>query len=294
MAETAIWTKRLRMKTPIPRYCSTEFGACVPRCVCVRSLFGFQHLDQFDLVCAIPVLVCHFSAIFSDWLLRSHRPPAKPASKRTITTNKNRTTVACLELVHHWRFGGLYQGSEDLCPERFQSKRRSNWISGCWLCSSVLFYGWLVSAVAKVEYFLINVCVRISVFQGISLTLVEVLVIILRILVIPLHDVLEACRRHLDFFFRFSFAHVLVEVDLLKFLVELGEIVGAEVVHFDPALDDAFPGGFRSKFTMTWLKKSCACSWILVMYCSRSSLSRFFFMIEYLVCVSCPSESYAA
>ena len=70
---------------------------------------------------------------------------------------------------------------------------------------------------------------------------------ILKILFIPLHEVLEACLRDLEFFFRFSFAHVSVEADLLELLVELGEIVRIEVLHRDPA-DDSFPGAFRSSF----------------------------------------------
>ena len=60
----------------------------------------------------------------------------------------------------------------------------------------------------------------------------------MRSLCIPLHEVLEACPCDLEFFFRFSFAHVSVEVDLLEFLVELGEIVRIEVLHRDPVLDD--------------------------------------------------------
>ena len=40
-----------------------------------------------------------------------------------------------------------------------------------------------------------------------------------------------------------------------------------------------------------WLKKSCANSWILVTYCSRSS---FFFRIQKLACITCPSEPSAA
>ena len=82
-------------------------------------------------------------------------------------------------------------------------------------------------------------CFRDSISQ-----LVEVLVNILRILVVPLHEVLEL--DNLEFFFRFSLAHVSLEVDLLEFLVELGEIVRVEVLHRDPVLDDSFPGGFRS------------------------------------------------
>ena len=110
----------------------------------------------------------------------------------------------------------------------------------------VLFHGWLATAAAKVEYFLINVFVRIDELQGINLTLVEVLVSFLRILVIPLHEVLEACSGHLEFFFSFSFTHVSVKADLLEFLVELGEIVRIEALHRDPVLDDSFDGGFSS------------------------------------------------
>ena len=83
-------------------------------------------------------------------------------------------------------------------------------------------------------------------FLRINLILVEAPVNILWVLLIPLHEVLEACLGGLEFFFRFSFAHVSVEVDLLDFLVELGEMVRIEVLPRDPVLDDSFPGGFRS------------------------------------------------
>ena len=127
-----------------------------------------------------------------------------------------------------------------------QSKWQSNRIPGCRLCSSVLFHGWLVAAAAKVEFFFINMLVRIEVSQRINLTLVEVLVNLLRILFTPLHEVLEAFLGNLECFFCFSFAHFAVEIDLLEFLVELGEIVRIEVLHRDPVFDDSFPGGFHS------------------------------------------------
>ena len=99
---------------------------------------------------------------------------------------------------------------------------------------------------AKVEYFFINTLVRIDVSQGINLTLVEVFVNLLRVLFIPLHEVPEAFLGSLEFFFRFSFTHFAVEIDLPEFLVELGEIVRIEVLHRDPVFDDSFPGGFHS------------------------------------------------
>ena len=139
----------------------------------------------------------------------------------------------------------LHQGSGDIrvcldhigIAQRFQSKL------GCRLCSSVLIHGWLVAAVAKAEHFFINMIVRIDVSQGINLTMVEVLVNLLRILFIPLREVIEAFLGNIEFFFCFSFTHFAVEIDLLDFLVELGEIVRTEVLHRDPVFDDSFPGG---------------------------------------------------
>ena len=116
-----------------------------------------------------------------------------------------------------------------LCPERFQSKWQSNRIPGCWLRSSVLFHGWLVAAMAKVEYFFINMLVRIDVSQGNSLTLEEVLVPCEDSLnFIPLHEVLEAFLANVEFslfffffffflFLTFSFTHFAVKIDLLEF-----------------------------------------------------------------------------
>ena len=107
--------------------------------------------------------------------------------------------VSCLELVHHWPFGGLHQGSEYvricldhigiiLCPARFQFKWQSNRISGCWLCSSVLFHGGESRALPHQR---VRQDQRVSENQSHTGSLVEALVNILRILVIPLHEFLK-------------------------------------------------------------------------------------------------------
>ena len=152
--------------------------------------------------------------------------------------------VACIKDPRISVYALITSGSS--CVLRDFRPSKKNRIPGCRLCSSVLFHGWLVAAVAKVEYVFINTLVRIDVSQGINLTLVEVLVNLLRILFMPLHEVLEAFLGNLEFFFCFSFTPFAVEIDLLEVLVELGEIVRIEVLHRDPVFNNSFPGGFYS------------------------------------------------
>ena len=173
-----------------------------------RSRMGmfFSSAVQLRVPRQVPVIHGEMLMVVEEWQSR--------AWNLSITG----PSVACIKEPHALITSG---------PEKFQSKWQSKRIPGRQLCISALFHGWLVAAAAKVKYFFINTLVRIDVSQGINPTLAEALANLVRVHFIPLKKSLKLSLvlGTLEFFFCFSFTHFVVEIDLLEFLVELGEMV---------------------------------------------------------------------